>query len=49
MARWSANETTWTPVAVADTTNFTNAGYMAFQGGTSTQRPSTSARHVPSS
>jgi hypothetical protein len=25
-------------VAVADTTNFTNAGYMALQGGSSTQR-----------
>ena len=38
MARWSANETTWTPTAVADTTNFTDTGHMSFQGGTSTQR-----------
>lgn len=38
MARWSANEPTWTPVAVADTANFTSTGYMALQGGSSTQR-----------
>jgi hypothetical protein len=38
MARWSVNETNWTPVAVADATNFTDAGYMAVQGGSSTQR-----------
>lgn len=38
MARWSANETTWTPTAVADTTNFTDTGHHSFQGGTSTQR-----------
>lgn len=38
MARWSANEQSWTPTAVADTTNFTDTGYMALQGGTSTQR-----------
>lgn len=38
MARWSANEANWTPTAVADTTNFTDTGYMALQGGTSTQR-----------
>jgi len=37
MAKWSANADNWTPVAVADTTNFTNAGYMALQGGSSTQ------------
>lgn len=37
MARWSANETTWTPTAVADATNFTDTGYMALQGGSSTQ------------
>lgn len=28
----------FTPVAVADTANFTDAGYMAIQGGNSTQR-----------
>lgn len=38
MARWSANIPTWTPVSVADTTNFTNSGFQAVQGGTSTQR-----------
>jgi hypothetical protein len=38
MARWSANVPTWTPVAVADTANFTDAGHMSIQGGTSTQR-----------
>ena len=38
MARWSANFPTWTPVAVADTTNMTAAGFMALQGGSSTQR-----------
>jgi hypothetical protein len=38
MARWSSNETTWTPTAVADTTNFTDTGYHALQGGSTTQR-----------
>ena len=38
MSRWSANVPTWTPVAVADTTNFTDAGHMSLQGGTATQR-----------
>lgn len=38
MAKWSASLNNWTPVAVADTTNFTNAGYHALQGGSSTQR-----------
>lgn len=38
MAKWSANKPTWTPVAVADTTNMTAAGFMAVQGGSSTQR-----------
>ena len=38
MARWSANIPTYTPAAVADTTNFTNGSYFGFQGGTSTQR-----------
>lgn len=28
---------TWTPVAVADATNFTNQGYCALQGGAATQ------------
>lgn len=38
MARWSASQNNWTPTAVADTTNFTNTGYFAIQGGTATQR-----------
>jgi hypothetical protein len=38
MALWSASQQNWTPVAVADTTNFTNSGYLAIQGGSSTQR-----------
>lgn len=38
MARWSAVSGTFTPVAVADATNFTSAGFFALQGGSSTQR-----------
>lgn len=38
MARWNAFKNNWTPVAVADATNFTDSGYMALQGGSSTQR-----------
>lgn len=38
MARWSALKNNWTPLAVADATNFTDAGYMAIQGGTASQR-----------
>lgn len=38
MARWSGALNNWTPVAVADATNFTNSGYLAVQGGSSTQR-----------
>lgn len=30
--------TSWTPVAVADTTNYTSNGHHTIQGGTSTQR-----------
>ena len=37
MAKLVAQEQTWLPVAVADTTNFTNTGFMAVQGGSSTQ------------
>lgn len=37
MAKWSAVRANWTPVAVADTTNMTAAGFMAIQGGSSTQ------------
>jgi hypothetical protein len=38
MAKWSATRNNWTPVAVADTTNMTAAGFTALQGGSSTQR-----------
>lgn len=38
MAKWSASIPTWTPVAVADATNYTDAGHQTFQGGSSTQR-----------
>lgn len=37
MAKWSFSVGTWTPVAVADATNFTDAGYMALMGGSTTQ------------
>ena len=37
MAKWSGNVPTWTPVAVADTVNFTDAGHMTLQGGSTTQ------------
>lgn len=37
MAKWSFNVATWTPVAVADTTNFTANGFQALQGGSTTQ------------
>jgi hypothetical protein len=38
MARWSAAVGTFTPVAVADATNFTSGGFLALQGGSGTQR-----------
>jgi hypothetical protein len=38
MAKWSYESGTWTPVAVADTANMTSGGFMALQGGSSTQR-----------
>jgi hypothetical protein len=38
MAKWSFAQESYTPVAVADTTNMTSGGYMAVQGGSSTQR-----------
>ena len=38
MARWSSQIPTWTPAAIANTTNLTNTNYHGFQGGTSTQR-----------
>lgn len=37
MARWSATQNNWTPTAVADTAAYTNSGYFALQGGSSTQ------------
>ena len=38
MAKWSFKSATWTPVAVADTANFTDNGYMGLMGGSTTQR-----------
>lgn len=38
MARWSANQPTWTPVAFADANPMADTQYHAFQGGSSTQR-----------
>lgn len=38
MARLVFVVPTWTPVAVADGANFTDAGHMSIQGGSATQR-----------
>lgn len=38
MARWAAAFPSWTPTAVADTTNMTDSGHHTLQGGSSTQR-----------
>lgn len=38
MAKRSFKVATFTPVAVADGSNFTNQGFMALQGGSATQR-----------
>ena len=38
MARWGAAIPSWTPVAVADTTNMTDNGHQTLQGGSATQR-----------
>ncbi len=38
MAKYSGTQNNWTPTAVADANAFTNTGYLALQGGTSTQR-----------
>jgi hypothetical protein len=38
MARYTFNKSNWTPVLVADTTNFTDNGYVAVQGGNTTMR-----------
>lgn len=37
MAKWVFEVATWTPVAVADATNFTDGGYMGLMGGSTTQ------------
>lgn len=37
MAKWSFVVKTFTPTAVADTTNFTDAAHASIQGGSSTQ------------
>ena len=38
MAKRSFKSATWTPVAVADTVNFTDNGYLGLMGGSITQR-----------
>lgn len=38
MAKWAATFETFTPTTVSNATNFTDNGYWAIQGGTSTQR-----------
>lgn len=38
MANWTFKVSTFTPVVVADATNFTDAGHLSLQGGSSTQR-----------
>lgn len=38
MARFNSTVPTWTPTAVADTTNMTDNGHHTLQGGSSTQR-----------
>lgn len=38
MAKWVATYETFTPTTVSNATNFTDNGYFAIQGGTSTQR-----------
>ena len=38
MAKRSFTLATWTPVAVADTIDFTDSGFQALQGGSATQR-----------
>lgn len=37
MARWAASRQAMTPVAVADATNYTDNGYLALLGGSTTQ------------
>lgn len=37
MAKWSWGVATWTPTAVADTTNYTDSTYMGLMGGSTTQ------------
>ena len=37
MAKWSFKVSTFTPVAVADAANMTDAGYMGLMGGSTTQ------------
>lgn len=38
MAKRSFKKSSWTPTAVADTTAFTDGGYMGLMGGSTTQR-----------
>jgi hypothetical protein len=37
MAKWSADKANWTPVNVNDASDFTDSGYVALQGGSTTQ------------
>lgn len=37
MSKFIFSRATWTPVAVADTTNYTDNGYMGLMGGSTTQ------------
>ncbi len=38
MANWTFKVSSFTPTAVADATNFTDAGYLGLMGGSTTQR-----------
>jgi len=38
MAKWSESWSNWTPVAVLDTVNYTDLGYLGLMGGSTTQR-----------
>lgn len=38
MAKYSFKLATWTPVAVADTVSYTDAGYQGLMGGSTTQK-----------
>lgn len=46
MAKRSFKLATWTPVAVADAANFTDNGYQALMGGSTTQRIEVTEIHM---